>query len=59
MNIEHRTLNTERPIWMALRFIYFKNTNRSLQGAAPKRISPGRFHRTDQAFAPRVVQDCL
>jgi len=27
LNIEHRTSNIERPILMALRFIFFKQTN--------------------------------
>jgi len=31
MNVEHRTSNIERPILMTLRFIYFKQANRSLR----------------------------
>jgi hypothetical protein len=27
LNIEHRTSNFERPMWMALRFFYFKKVN--------------------------------
>jgi hypothetical protein len=26
LNVEHRTSNIERPMWMALRFIYFKKS---------------------------------
>jgi len=48
LNIEHRTFNIERPMWMALRFIYFKKVNRSLQHAPPS-----RFDRTDHAFLQR------
>jgi hypothetical protein len=50
LNVEHRTSNFQRPILMALRFIYFKTSNQ------PNRISKGRFARAAQALAPRVAQ---
>ncbi|UCD79878.1 MAG: hypothetical protein JSW26_00140 [Desulfobacterales bacterium] len=30
LNVEHRTLNIEPPIWMGLRFIYFKKSEQKL-----------------------------
>jgi len=44
-------------MWMARRFIYFKNVNRSLKDAAPKWISKCRFDHTGKAFAPHFVQN--
>jgi hypothetical protein len=41
LNVEHRTFNFERPILMALRFIYLKQANRCiLQGG---QVSQSRF----------------
>jgi hypothetical protein len=53
LNVEHRTFNFERPILMALRFIYLKQANRYiLQGG---QVSKSRFARAAQALAPRVA----
>jgi hypothetical protein len=45
MNVEHRTSNIERPVLMALRFIYFKTSepqNTELQPAtSPSAVSSG------------------
>jgi CRP-like cAMP-binding protein len=58
LNVEHRTSNIERPIFVALRFIYFLNqADPSLQGAQSSQISNGDsfVQRTRRAHAARAL----
>jgi hypothetical protein len=60
LNVEHRTFNIERPIMMALRFIYIKSSEpQSIESSESPYLKTQnlkvRFVRPAQMLAPQAI----